>query len=147
MKVEEKMVSTPESKSSLIPSEESSEKTINFISDNCAPNNIKLIKLSILQAVCELYNKNGQNITLFNILLHPDFFIIFICFLLKQRGFQETGNLIGNLILTNFLNKYYEKQPYAKGVASVTPPGSPGTPQRITKNTVSQKKKWFNFRL
>jgi hypothetical protein len=151
MKVEEKIVSTPESKSSFIPSEESSEKTINFISDNCALNNIKLIKLSILQAVCELYNKNGQNITLFNILLHPDFFYIFIRFLLKQRGFQETGNLIGNLILTNFSNKYYEKQPDSgKGddidVAMVTPSGTPQHHTTENDDSLDNDESFFNFK-
>ena len=139
------VTSTPLSKVSYLELVESSEKPINFISDNCAPNGIKLIKLSILQAVCELYNKNkDSSITLFQILLDPDFFYIFICFYLKQHGFGIYNNIhndsFGNIILTKIVEKYFEKKKsdseqivsdlgLGKGVATVTPPG---TPQRST---------------
>ena len=103
-------VSAPNpSKSFPSPHEPVTEKPIDFISDNCAPNNIKLIKFSILQAVCHLHNKD-KNRTLFDIIKDDNFFNIFIMFYLRQLGFgfydAKLNDSIGSLYLTSLLNKF-----------------------------------------
>ena len=103
-------VSAPNpSKSFPSPHEPVTEKPIDFISDNCAPNNIKLIKFSILQAVCHLHNKD-KNRTLFDIRKDDNFFNIFIMFYLRQLGFgfydAKLNDSIGSLYLTSLLNKF-----------------------------------------
>lgn len=115
----------------------SSEKSINFISDNCSSNGIKIIKHSILEAVCESYNSTFGLKDLFQILLRDDFFSIFIKCYLKNHGFSNNNDdSIGNTILSELDPAQIKASNEAEGVrtnmAEVVSDKSVRSPDSVT---------------